>query len=106
VIAITSSQSPLARKADVSLMIDHAENSATQVPMIGRILHLLVIDILIVGVTMQRQNTGLPILDSDASASLDESSSSVRPSARRAGLGVSSAGQLAHLAPFQASDER
>jgi glucokinase len=55
VIAITASGSPLARKADAVIAVDLFENATTQVPMIGRILKLLVIDILIVGVAMRRQ---------------------------------------------------
>ena len=60
VVAVTSSLSPLARKADVALIVDHAEDVATQVPMIGRILYLLMIDILAVGVALQR---GVDALD-------------------------------------------
>ncbi|MBI5258443.1 MAG: glucokinase [Burkholderiales bacterium] len=55
VIAITASQSPLARKADLTLIVDHPEDANTQLPMVSRILHLLVIDILAVGVSMRRQ---------------------------------------------------
>jgi len=55
VVAITASQSPLARKADAVLIVDHEEDVATHVPMVSRILHLLVIDILAVGVAMRRQ---------------------------------------------------
>ena len=54
VVAITASQSPLARKADTVLAVDHVEDASTQVPMISRILQLLVIDILTVGVAMRR----------------------------------------------------
>jgi glucokinase len=50
VLAITASQSQLARRADVALLVDHSEDVATQLPMISRILHLLYIDILAVGV--------------------------------------------------------
>ncbi|MBL8519772.1 MAG: glucokinase [Betaproteobacteria bacterium] len=53
VIAITASQSPLAKRASVTIAIDHAEDVATQVPMISRVLYLLVIDILAVGVAMR-----------------------------------------------------
>ncbi|MCK9383959.1 MAG: glucokinase [Nevskia sp.] len=53
VIAITASQSPLARKATVTLAVDHSEDSTTYISMISRILHLLVIDILAVGVAMR-----------------------------------------------------
>ena len=54
VVAITANGSPLARKADTVIAVDHVEDSATQVPMISRILKLLVIDILTVGVAMRR----------------------------------------------------
>lgn len=54
VIAITASQSPLARKADVTLIVDHEEDIDTQVPMVSRVLHLLMVDILAVGVAMRR----------------------------------------------------
>ena len=58
VIAITAGQSPLARKADTVLAVDHVEDPVTQVPMIGRILQLLTVDILTVGVAMRRQPQG------------------------------------------------
>ncbi len=54
VLAITAAQSPLARKADVALVVDSIEDVNTQLPMIGRILYLLMIDILAVGVAMRR----------------------------------------------------
>ena len=57
-VAITASQSPLARKADTVLAVDHVEDSATQVPMISRILQLLMIDILTVGVALRRPAQG------------------------------------------------
>ena len=60
VVAITASGSPLARKADTVIAVDHVEDSATQVPMISRILKLLVIDILTVGVAMRRPVDGEP----------------------------------------------
>jgi glucokinase len=86
VIAVTSSQSPLARKADVVLMVDHSEDVATQMPMVSRILHLLVIDILAVGVAMRRSGA-------------DAASASILPASgkRRATPGVSAAGTLARL---------
>ncbi|MBL0086712.1 MAG: glucokinase [Ideonella sp.] len=59
VVAITASQSPLARKADLALIVDHVEDVATQLPMVSRILHLLVIDILAVGVAMRRSARAL-----------------------------------------------
>ena len=58
VIAITASQSPLARRADTVLAVDHVEDPVTQVPMIGRILQLLTVDMLTVGVAMRRQPEG------------------------------------------------
>jgi glucokinase len=58
VVAITASQSPLSRKADAVLIVDHVEDITTHLPMISRILHLLVVDILTVGVAMQRGNAG------------------------------------------------
>ena len=58
VVAITASQSPLARKADTVLAVEHVEDSATQVPMVSRILQLLMIDILTVGVALRRPAQG------------------------------------------------
>lgn len=60
-LAITASGSPLARRADLVIAIDQVPESAAQVPMIGRILELLVIDILTVGVAVRR-NAELPLL--------------------------------------------
>ena len=54
VVAITASQTPLARKADVSLIVDHAEDVDLHLPMVSRVLHLLMIDIVTVGMAMQR----------------------------------------------------
>lgn len=62
VVAITASQSPLAKKADVTLIVDHIEDIATHLPMISRILHLLVIDILAVGVAMRRNPDSIAAL--------------------------------------------
>lgn len=58
VLAITASQSPLARRADVVLAVEHVEDPVTQLPMIGRILQLLMVDMLAVGVAMRRQIDG------------------------------------------------
>jgi len=94
VLAITASHSPLARKADVALLVDHVEDLATQLPMVSRILHLLVIDILAVGVAVQRgEDAGPP------EAALDEEASgpAAPRAARRAGPGISAAGSLARL---------
>ncbi|MDP3672548.1 MAG: glucokinase [Telluria sp.] len=53
VIAMTNSQSPLARKATVCLAVDHAEDSTTFLSMISRILQLLLIDIMSVGISLE-----------------------------------------------------
>ena len=98
VIAITASQSPLARKVDVALIVDHVEDTANQLPMISRILHLLMIDILVVGVSLRRGVNALPQLGNAATIALDEAQpEQPRPAARPTGPGVSSAGALAHL---------
>lgn len=96
VIAITSSQSPLARKADLALIVDHVEEATKQVPMIGRILHLLMIDILVVGVSMRRGADSVPDLALDVSTALDEGHP-IHARTSGASLGVSAAGALAHL---------
>lgn len=54
VIAITAAGSPLARRASVALEVNHQEQDAGYVSMVSRILHLLLIDILAVGVAMRR----------------------------------------------------
>src|SRR4029079_19544458 len=56
VIAISSSGSPLAKKATVCLAVDHAEDSTTFLSMISRILQLLLIDIVSVGISLDAQN--------------------------------------------------
>lgn len=97
-VAITASQSPLARKADVALIIDHVEDVATQVPMVSRILHLLVIDILAVGMAMKKGGQGVSALPRAATAGLDEDKPAPAPAAAKpAGLGISAAGALARL---------
>ncbi len=59
VIAITASQSPLAKRADLALIVDHTEQLDIHLPMVSRILHLLVIDILAVGVAMRRSGAAV-----------------------------------------------
>jgi glucokinase len=54
VLAITASKSPLAKKATVCVPVDHNEDSATFLAMISRILHLLVVDMMAVGVAVRR----------------------------------------------------
>ncbi|HWP18638.1 MAG TPA: glucokinase [Burkholderiaceae bacterium] len=60
VIAITASKSPLARKATVCIPVDHGEDSTTFVAMISRILHLLVVDMVAVGVAVRRDPGAAP----------------------------------------------
>ncbi len=95
VVAITASHSPLAKKADVALMVDHVEDLATHVPMVSRILHLLVIDILVVGVAMHRGT--LPVHDDESPAQAADLGTRLAATARRAGLGISAAGPLSQL---------
>ena len=98
VVAITASQSPLARPAECALIVDHAEDVATHLPMVSRILHLLLIDILAVGVALQKGGEAGTGLAAPASAALDESTATERPpAARRVAPGISAARPLAGL---------
>ncbi len=54
VVAITAGQSPLARRATVCIAVEHQERGGGFVAMISRVLHLIVIDVLAVGVALQR----------------------------------------------------
>lgn len=62
VISITASHSPLAKKATVNLAVDHSEDITTHLSMISRILHLLMLDVLAVGVAVRggARRAGLP----------------------------------------------
>ncbi|PMS19039.1 glucokinase [Trinickia dabaoshanensis] len=81
VIAITSSNTPLAKRATVALETDHIEIRESQLSMISRILHLVMIDILAVGVAIRRAEptgemtqavaTARSVGTDDASAVLD-----------------------------------
>lgn len=65
VIALVPSHAPLAKRATLAITIDHTEDVATQMPMISRILHLALVDVLAVGVAMRRsamQPAGTPAL--------------------------------------------
>jgi glucokinase len=75
VIAITASQSPLAKLADLALLVDHEEDPDHQMPMISRILHLLMVDVLAVGLAVNRSGKDL-------------SSTAAKPAAPPAALGV------------------
>ncbi|MBL8329397.1 MAG: glucokinase [Rubrivivax sp.] len=98
VVAITAGHSPLARKADVALVVDEIEDVATHVPMVSRILHLLVIDILAVGVAMRRGDT--EALEETAVPALDATGAALRADAaavKRAGPGITTAGPLSRM---------
>jgi glucokinase len=106
VLAITASQSPLARKADLALIVDHVEDVATQLPMVSRILHLLVIDILAVGVAMRRSGAVQPEQEDQRVVASDDLLSlpavapgqpAAPPTRRRATPGVSASSPLARL---------
>lgn len=72
VIAITTGQSPLAKAADVTLIVDHVEDISTSLPMISRILYLLIIDIIAVGVAMRSSDGQASFTGTPANESLDE----------------------------------
>ncbi len=59
-IAITTPGSALAQAVNVVLAVEHTEDLATQMPMVSRVLHLLIVDILTVGVAMQRSHPNRP----------------------------------------------
>jgi len=91
VVAITASQTPLARKADVSLIVDHVEDVDLHLPMVSRVLHLLMVDIVTVGMAMQRQESLAP----PAGSEMDEPR--LVPRARTVAPGVSAATPLANI---------
>ena len=95
VVAITAGHSPLARKADVALVVDDIEDVATHVPMVSRILHLLVIDILAVGVAMRRGDA--EVLEETAASGPHDAAALGSATVKRAGPGISTAGPLAKL---------
>lgn len=68
VIAITSSNTPLAKRATVALETDHIEMRESQLSMISRILHLLMIDMLAVGVAIRRASPNAELSESVAKA--------------------------------------
>ncbi len=56
VIAITASNTPLAQLATVMLRADTQEDTALYSPMISRLVHLALIDVLALGVALKRGN--------------------------------------------------
>ncbi|WP_422014326.1 glucokinase [Roseateles sp.] len=95
VIAITASQSPLAKKADAALIVDHIEDVATHLPMVSRILALLVIDILAVGIAMRRNPESVAALS--VVAAVDDEDAKPARGARTAAPGISLASPLSRL---------
>lgn len=61
-IVITSSGSPLARAGEILLAVDHPEDYDRYSPMVSRLLHLIVIDILTTGVALRLGPTLRPML--------------------------------------------
>jgi RpiR family carbohydrate utilization transcriptional regulator len=59
-IGITQSGSPLAGLVKIHLAADHAERYEQYQPMISRLLHLLIIDILATGVALRRSDSLAP----------------------------------------------
>ena len=108
VIAITASQSPLARMSDLALIVDHVEDVNSHLPMVSRILHLLLIDILAVGVAMRRSAVVVGV-DDDAEAVVDmaaaASGHAAPPAARqrRSPPGVSASTPLSRLSSHSSS---
>jgi glucokinase len=91
VVALTASQTPLARKADVALIVDHVEDVDLHLPMVSRVLHLLMVDIVSVGMSMQRgESLSLP-----AGSAMEEPRLTAR--ARTVAPGVSAATPLANI---------
>jgi len=60
VIAVTAGQSLLARRSTVCIPVEHNEDVTTFVSMISRILHLLVVDMMSVGLAVRRAGASGP----------------------------------------------
>jgi glucokinase len=54
VVSVTAGQSPLARRSTVCIAVEHGEDAMTFMSMISRILHLLVVDMMSVGLAVRR----------------------------------------------------
>lgn len=54
VISVTDKASPLAKMSDVALEVEVPEDALIQTPMTSRIIHLMILDVLQVGVTLRR----------------------------------------------------
>jgi glucokinase len=57
---VTAGQSPLARRSTVCIPVEHNEDVSTFVSMISRILHLLVVDMMSVGLAVRRAGASAP----------------------------------------------
>jgi glucokinase len=68
VIAITSNNTALSKRATIALETDHIEIRETQLSMISRVLHLVMIDILAVGVAIRHASPAGSLLQSGAEA--------------------------------------
>ncbi len=86
VLAITASQSPLAKKADLALLVDHAEDLDTHVAMVSRILQLLMVDVLAVSLAARRGGEANRPEPDDATDSADAPSHPPRASLRYGAL--------------------
>jgi len=56
IIALAPSNSQLAKRADYTLAVEHDEGSMMHIPMVSRILLLLLVDVLAVGVSLNRSS--------------------------------------------------
>jgi glucokinase len=56
IIALAPSNSQLAKRAHYTLAVEHDESSMMHIPMVSRILLLLLIDVLAVGVSLNRSS--------------------------------------------------
>ena len=75
----------------LTLIVDHAEDVDLHLPMVSRVLHLLMIDIVTVSMAMQRQESLAP----PAGSEMDELR--LEPRARTVAPGVSAAAPLANI---------
>jgi RpiR family carbohydrate utilization transcriptional regulator len=69
VIALTRSNTPLARAADILLPADVQENPEVYAPMVARLVHLTIIDVLTVALTLRKGPEAITRMES-AKASL------------------------------------
>jgi RpiR family carbohydrate utilization transcriptional regulator len=61
-IVISASGSPLARTAHIQLAADHPEDYDRYSPMVSRLLHLVIVDILTTGVALRLGGDLRPML--------------------------------------------